>query len=76
MNGRRRMRKSTMILLGFVLYTLVAYAYFLPRTDMPAGQMAFTICLNIVVLGALWYLYRRKENVAGRRNRGDMEKKD
>ena len=74
MSRRKRMRKSTLILLAFVVYTLGAYAYFLPRTDMNTGQIAFTICMNIVVLAALWYLYRRKENMGGNRRQGQTEK--
>ena len=36
---RRRFRKSTVILLGFTLYSVAVYAYFIPRTDM--GQPAY-----------------------------------
>ena len=31
---RRRFRKSTVILLGFTLYSVAVYAYFIPRTDL------------------------------------------
>ena len=59
---RRRFRKSTVILLGFTLYSVAVYAYFIPRTDIWA-----TMALNAVILVALWYLYRRREKLADKR---------
>lgn len=31
---KRRIRKSTIIVLGFALYSAAIYAYFIPRTDL------------------------------------------
>ena len=36
---RRRFRKSTVILLGFTLYSVAVYAYFIPRTDMSSRYL-------------------------------------
>lgn len=54
---RRRFRKSTVILLGFTLYSVAVYAYFIPRTDMGSRHIWATMALNAVILVALWYLY-------------------
>ena len=59
---RRRFRKSTVILLGFTLYSVAVYAYFIPRTDMSSRHIWATM-----ILVALWYLYRRREKLADKR---------
>lgn len=64
---RRRFRKSTVILLGFTLYSVAVYAYFIPRTDMSSRHIWATMALNAVILAALWYLYRRREKLADKR---------
>lgn len=64
---KRRIRKSTVILLGFTAYSAAVYAYFLPRTDFSALRIGLTLAANIVVLVALWYIYRRRENLAEKR---------
>ena len=64
---RRRFRKSTVILLGFTLYSVAVYAYFIPRTDMSSRHIWVTMALNAVILVALWYLYRRREKLADKR---------
>ena len=64
---RSRFRKSTDILLGFTLYSVAVYAYFIPRTDMSSRHIWATMALNAVILVALWYLYRRREKLADKR---------
>ena len=64
---RRRFRKSTVILLGFTLYSVAVYAYFIPRTDMSSRHIWAKMALNAVILVALWYLYRRREKLADKR---------
>ena len=64
---RRRFRKSTVILLGFTLYSVAVYAYFIPRTDMSSRHIWATMALNAVILVALLYLYRRREKLADKR---------
>ena len=64
---RRRFRKSTVILLGFTLYSVAVYAYFIPRTDMSSRHIWATMALNAVILVALWDLYRRREKLADKR---------
>ena len=64
---RRRFRKSTVILLGFTLYSVAVYAYFIPRTDMSSRHIWATMALNAVIQVALWYLYRRREKLADKR---------
>ena len=66
---KRRTRKSTIIVLGFTLYSAAIYAYFIPRTDLSGRRIWFTLALNVVVLVALWYLYRRKEDLAAKRKK-------
>ena len=63
---KRRIRKSTIIVLGFALYSAAIYVYFIPRTDLSGRRIWFTLALNVVVLVALWYLYRRKEDLAAK----------
>ena len=72
---RRRFRKSTVILLGFTLYAVAVYAYFIPRTDMSSRHIWATMALNAVILVALWYLYRRREKLADKRGQ-DVNIKD
>ena len=62
---RRRFRKSTVILLGFTLYSVAVYAYFIPRTDMSSRHIWATMALNAVILVALWYLYRAAGKIGG-----------
>ena len=50
---RRRFRKSTVILLGFTLYSVAVYAYFIPRTDMSSRHIWATMALNAVILVAM-----------------------
>ena len=64
---RRRFRKSTVIQLGFTLYSVAVYAFFIPRTDMSSRHIWATMALNAVILVALWYLYRRREKLADKR---------
>ena len=64
---RRRFRKSTVILLGFTLYSVAVYAYFIPRTDMSSRHIWATMALNAVILVSFWYLYRRREKLADKR---------
>ena len=64
---RSRFRKSTVILLGFTLYSVAVYAYFIPRTDMSSRHIWATMALIAVILVALWYLYRRREKLADKR---------
>ena len=64
---RRRFRKSTVILLGFTLYSVAVYAYFIPRTDMSSRHIWATMALNAVILVAMRYLYRRREKLADKR---------
>ena len=64
---RIRFRKSNVILLGFTLYSVAVYAYFIPRTDMSSRHIWATMALNAVILVALWYLYRRREKLADKR---------
>lgn len=67
-----KIKKSTLMLLGFTLYSAVVYAYFIPRTEMPANRIALTVGTNAVVVIVLWLLYRRKEKMAERRKK-DIE---
>lgn len=64
-----KIKKSTLILVGFTLYSLAIYAYFLPRTDMSNGRIWLTIGTNAVVIVTLWWLYRRKEKMADERKK-------
>lgn len=66
---KRRIRKSTMIPLVFTLYSVVVYAYFIPRTDASQTQIWMTLAVNVLIIVALWFLYRRKERMADSRSR-------
>ena len=46
---RRRFRKSTVILLGFTLYSVAVYAYFIPRTDMSSRHIWATMAWKAVI---------------------------
>ena len=60
------------MLIGFVLYSAIIYAYFIPRSDMGMSRIVMTVGTNAVVIIVLWLLYRRKEKMAERRKK-DIE---
>ena len=65
---KNKIRKSTWIPLAFTLYSIVIYAYLLPRRSI-----IFAIVLNALIILALWWLYRKKEKMALEREREMME---
>lgn len=66
---KKKLRKSTWIPLVFVLYSIAVYAYVLPQTTASMPTICMTIGLNVVVIIALWWLYRKKEKMAEERER-------
>ena len=61
---KNKIRKSTWIPLAFTLYSIVIYAYLLPRSTAGTGTIIFAIVLNALIILALWWLYRKKEKMA------------
>ena len=43
---KKTVPESTVILLGFTLYSVAVYAYFIPRTDMSSRHIWATMALN------------------------------
>ncbi|MBU3854501.1 MAG: hypothetical protein H9789_11945 [Candidatus Paraprevotella stercoravium] len=70
---KNKIRKSTWIPLAFTLYSIVIYAYLLPRSTASTGSIIFAIVLNALIILALWWLYRKKEKMALEREREMME---
>ena len=70
---KNKIRKSTWIPLAFTLYSIVIYAYLLPRSTASNGSIIFAIVLNALIILALWWLYRKKEKMALEREREMME---
>lgn len=62
-----KVKKSTLLFIGFTLYSAAIYAYFIPRTDMSTNRIALTVGTNVLVIVLLWFLYRKKEKMAERR---------
>lgn len=58
---RRRIRKSTVIVLAFTLYSVIIYAYFIPRVEMSASRIWLTVGVNALIIVLLWWIYRRRE---------------
>lgn len=70
----KRIRKSTLMLLGFTLYSVAMYAYLIPRANMSLDKICLTVGTNVVVIIALWLLYRKKEKMSGKYNDVDNKK--
>ena len=60
---RRRIRKSTVIVLAFTLYSVVIYTYFIPRVEMSASRIWLTVGVNALIIVLLWWIYRRRESM-------------
>lgn len=71
---KNKIRKSTWIPLAFTLYSVVIYAYLLPRSTAGTGTIIFAIVLNALIILALWWLYRKKEKMALERERELMDR--
>lgn len=71
---KNKIRKSTWIPLAFTLYSIVVYAYVLPRSTASTGAVVFAIVLNALIILALWWLYRKKEKMALERERELMDR--
>lgn len=72
---KKKIRKSTWIPLAFVVYSAAVYAYVLPQSTASTSTIVLTIGLNLLVILALWWLYRKKEKLAEERER-DMDRSD
>lgn len=59
-------RKSTVVLWAFTLYSVVVYACFIPCTSVGTGRIWLTVIMNAFVIVLLWWLYRCRERHAGR----------
>lgn len=66
---KNKIRKSIWIPLAFTLYSIVIYAYLLPRSTASTGSIIFAVVLNALIILALWWLYRKKEKMALERER-------
>lgn len=66
---KSRIRKSTWIPLAFTLYSIVIYAYVLPQSTASTTSIVLAITLNVLIIVALWWLYRKKEKMAMERER-------
>lgn len=64
---KKKIKKSTWIPLVFVLYSIAVYAYVLPQTTVSLKSIYMTVGLNVLVIVALWWLYRKKEKMAEQR---------
>ena len=71
---KNKIRKSTWIPLAFTLYSIVIYAYLLPRSTASTGTIIFAVVLNVLIILALWWLYRKKEKMALERERELMDR--
>lgn len=70
--SKSRIKKSVWIPIAFALYSAVIYAIFVPRSNASALEIGLTIGVNVLILAALFFLYRRKEKMAARRQ-ADIE---
>lgn len=73
--GNKRIRKSTVILWAFTLYSVAVYAYYLPRTDLENVRVWLMLGLNAVVIVVLWWLYRKREKRADEHGRETENRK-
>ncbi|MBO5181746.1 MAG: hypothetical protein J6B92_07645 [Paraprevotella sp.] len=66
---KRKIKKSVWVPLAFVLYSAVLYAVLIPRSDASVREIGITVGVNLLIIVALWFLYRKKEQMAERRER-------
>lgn len=64
-----KMKRSVWIPLAFIAYSVVIYAYFIPRSEATSTTIALTVALNVLIIVALWWVYRRKEKLAEKREK-------
>lgn len=71
-----KMKKSVWIPLAFVIYSMVIYAYFIPRSEATSTTIALTVVFNVLIIVALWWVYRRKEKLAAEREKDLRDSQD
>lgn len=70
----RKYRRSVWLPLLLFLYTTGMAVYFLPRnTEISDTEKYCTIGLSYVIIGILWFLLRKKERLARKREE-DLKK--
>lgn len=67
MKKKRKIKKSLWIPLAFTVYAIIVYAYFLPRNSAGTLEIAITLGVNVLIIIALWFLYRKKEEMTRQR---------
>ena len=66
----KKIRKSTWLPLVLLVYTIGMAAYFLPQnTEISDTEKYATFGASFVIVGLLWYVLRKKEEMADRRNK-------
>lgn len=58
---KKKIRRSTLIPIIFTLYSAAVYVWMIPRSTFSTSRLCLTIGANILIIIALWWLYRYKE---------------
>ncbi len=70
-----KIEKSVWMPLAFLIYSGTIYAYWLPRSTASPLKIAVTVGVNILIIVALWWLYRKKEKMEAARKKDMRERK-
>ncbi len=65
----KRYRKSVIMPLALFLYTTVMAIYFIPRNhEMSSTEKWVTVVVSYLIIAALWWVLRKKEQMARERD--------
>ncbi len=65
----KRYRKSVIMPLALFIYTTVMAIYFIPRNhEMSSTEKWVTVVASYLIIAALWWVLRKKEQMARKRD--------
>ncbi|NDW13506.1 hypothetical protein D0T50_11460 [Bacteroides sp. 214] len=67
---KKKLKKSTWLALALLIYVTAMAVYFLPRnTEIGDTEKYITLAASYVIVAALWFVLRKKEQFKERRER-------
>ena len=69
----KKIKKSTGVVIAFLIYVSVTAAYLLPRnTEVSNTEKWLTVAVSYVIVLFLWLVLRKKEQMRERRNKDEQ----
>lgn len=67
---KKKLKKSTWLALALLIYVTAMAVYFLPRnTEIGDTEKYITLAASYVIVAALWFVLRKKEQFKEKRER-------